>query len=485
MRHFAKYMFVALVALMTVGVPVALACPATPSGTAAQARALNLDNNTGTDPFYYLGGKPAGTTNTGDPQLPGYAGFMNTDSNTFRFVNVNEQVFTMIGEGKHGLWRIQDNGTIREYLIEGKTGLAKGSDVNAAKNQAKVVSDYSSYIKGDGMNWSGWKSPQDPVNADGRMNFIDVPITNAKYKGKYTNHVPIDLPSWYCTMSGPTFPEAAAAMGFAFKQKGANKVGPLGKRAGLDVRELYTNVLRLDTFPDADSWVNVGTAKSPNWQAIDDTKTRAEYYLVERPFFNVKYLFVMGVYNNVENRDFEYVRPDGAYYDSLVARGYTNLKTTVTMNPEFAIEADDGALHAVTGTKFFGVKHPNRPGDNGKSGGGACPMRGGDWDDYPATTGGSGWPTQYEEITPLCDGVLVDIKFFANLDGATWDDAGKYLPNANGSKTVTYKVKPGFYGKFVDPYHTDRGVENPQAQYIYTGTVLTFQSVRPPVGFRK
>ncbi|MCX6412715.1 MAG: hypothetical protein NTZ81_10275 [Actinobacteria bacterium] len=259
---------------MTVGVPVALACPATPSGSAAQAKALNLDNNTGTDPFYYLGGKAPGTTNTGDPQLPGYAGFMNTDINTFRFVNVNEQVFTMIGEGKHGLWRIQDNGTIREYLIEGKTGLAKGSDVNAAKNQAKVVSDYSSYIEGDGMNWSGWKSPQDPVNADGRMNFIDVPITNAKYKGKYTNHVPIDLPSWYCTMSGPTFPEAAAAMGFAYKQKGANKVGPLGKRAGLDIRELYTNVLRLDTFPDADSWVNVGTAKSPNWQAIDDTKTR-------------------------------------------------------------------------------------------------------------------------------------------------------------------------------------------------------------------
>jgi hypothetical protein len=112
-------------------------------------------------------------------------------------------------------------------------------------------------------------------------------------------------------------------------------------------------------------------------------------------------------------------------------------------------------------------------------------MRAGDWDDYPASTGGSGWPQQYEEITPLCDGVLVDIKFFANLDGATWNDAGKYLPNAHGSKTVTYHVQPGFYGKFIDPYHTDRDVKNPQATYIYNGTVLTFQSVRKPVGFRK
>lgn len=481
MESFRKLVVALVVAVGFAIVPTAMACPATQTSA---GRALIAANAAGTDPFYYNDGK-VGATNGGQPYLPGYSGYMKTDSNTFRFVTVNEQVLTIIGEGKHGLWRIQDNGTVRMYLKAGKTGLRKGSDPNSAANAAKIKSDYSAYEEGDGMNWGHWVSDQTPVNDDGYMNFVDVAISGPVFGGKYRNHVPIDLPSWYCTMSEPTYPNSADAMHYAFKQKGANVVGPLGKRAGLDIKELYTNVLRLDTFPDARSWVNVGTSSNVHWEALDESKTKAEYYFVERPFFNVKYLFVMAVYDNTDNRDFQYVRPHGAYYESLIARGYTDLKTTVTLRPSFATEPGS-EMHKVSGTNLFGVHHVDRPGDNGKSGGGACPMRGGDWDDYPSTTGGAGWPTQYQEITPLCDGVLVDIKFYANLDGATWDDESKYLPsNPQGSKRITYKVKPGVYGNFTDPYFTDRGIKNPGRAWIPARFTLTYRTSHHPVNWRR
>lgn len=486
MRRFGSSTLAALAALLTLGATAALACPPPPTPSGAQMRAIaatgpaDLTDLTGGDPFYYtsnLDPRPT-TTHSKIPHLPAYLGFMSTNS-TYRFVNVNEQVLTMLGEGKHGLWRIQDNGTVREYLKAGKTGLPGGADVNDPANLAVLESDYSNYIPEE--SFGGYKSPQTPLNEAGRMNFVDLSITHAKYDGKYANHVPIDLPHWYCTMSGPEYPEAANAIKFAFAQAGSNQIGPLGKRAGLDVNELYTNVLRLKHFPDARSWVNVGTGTNAHWKAVDLSKTKAEYYLIERPFFNVKYLFVTAVFDNPGNGDFRYVRPDGTYYDSLVARG-KKVKTTVTLRPRFALEK--GGQRRVTGTQLYGVHHPNRPAEFGASGGGACPLRGGDWDDYPNTTGGAGWPTQYEEVTPVCDGVLIDIKFWANLDGATWNDETKNLANAGaGTKTVTYNVKPGFYGKFVDPYHTSRGVENPDAAQVGPTIEVTFPAVRAPVGW--
>jgi len=90
------------------------------------------------------------------------------------------------------------------------------------------------------------------------LNFIDLPLNHPKYKGKYADHVPVDLPHFYCTMSANQYPYARKAVDFAFSQPAAGKVGPLGKRAGLDVNELYTKVLRLEQFPDARSWINVG-----------------------------------------------------------------------------------------------------------------------------------------------------------------------------------------------------------------------------------
>ena len=463
----------------------ALACPPPPAEEPSALRSLlgappDLTDLTGGDPFYYtsnLDPRPT-TTHSRIPHLPVYAGYMHTND-TFRFVNVAEQVLTMTGEGKHGLWRVQENGMIREYLRSGATGLPPDADLSDPANLSVISSDYSHFLPEEGFD--GYKDPFEPLNAEGRSNFIDLPITHPKYGGTYDDHVPVDLPHWYCTMSEANFAEAAKAMKFAFAQQGANRIGPLGKRAGLDIKQLYTNVLRLRPFPDGRAWVNVGSSTDVHWKAIDVRKTKAEFYLYERPFFNVPYLFLTAVFDTKSKKDLRYVRPDGPYYEHLISRGETrNLKTRVTLAPRFRLER--GGIRAVTGTELYGVHHPNRPADVGEQGGGACPQKGGDWDGYPDTKGGSGWPTQYEEVTPLCDGVLVDIKFYANLDGANWNDERKYLANAGvGEKNVTYTVQEGRYGKFTDPYHTRRGVENPHLATIGPEVVLKYRTVQPPV----
>ncbi|MGB4812299.1 MAG: hypothetical protein WBP13_07455 [Methylophilaceae bacterium] len=480
------------------------------------------------DPFFYTHdevipagqgvtmGAPDGSrphnTHSLIPHLPFYVGYMYTNY-TYRFVNVAEQVMTMIGEGKHGLWRMQENGTVRQYLKAGHAGLAPNANPLAFANLATIQNDYSSYDRAG--SWGFYKYPDEKLK-DGKLQFVDMPISHPIFAGKYAKHEAIDLPSFYCTMSENDYPHAREAMNFVFSQPGANKVGPLGKRAGLDVKENYTNLVRISHMPDAKSWVNVGVKgldKSyTDWKAVDTEKTNAEYYLVERPFFNHPYLFVLAVYDNKNNNDFSYVRPEGAYYDSLKTRRL-NLKTKLTQNPTFNVfgskggddhrgdrddhrgdrdehrgdrdehrgDRDDSSLQKVVGLPVYGVHHPNRA---SYGGGGACPLKGGDWGRYPATSGGAAWPTQYEEVTPLCDGVLVDIKFTANLDGASWNDPGKYLANAaKGSKTVNYKMQPGLYGVFTEPYNVNRGIKNPDAMNVPASLDLHFPSVRPAVSY--
>ncbi len=249
----------------------------------------DLTDLTGEDPYYYtrdqiidednaqkevVGTGRVKTTHSKIPHLPVYSGYMNTNY-TYRFVNVVEQTFTMIGEGKHGLWRVQDNGTVREYRRTGAKGLPEGADLFAKENLTTIVNQYSSYMPEE--SWDGYKHPHQRIAEDGNLNFIDLPINHPKYKGKYKDHVAIDLPHFYCTMSANRYPYAKKAIDYAFNQAGAGKVGPLGKRAGLDVNELYTKVLRIDLFPDARAWINAGgeDESSINWQAVDVSKTNA------------------------------------------------------------------------------------------------------------------------------------------------------------------------------------------------------------------
>lgn len=452
-----------------------------------QTSNIDLKDLTKGDPFYYtsdLSPRPT-TTHSKVPHLPVYSGYMSTND-TYRFVNIVEQVFTMIGEGKHGVWRVQDNGMVREYRKAGAQGLPENANIFDKKYLTAIEENYSHYLPSE--SWSGYKLPKDKVDESGYLQYIDLPIYHPKYENKYTNHTPIDLPHWYCTMSDYRYPYAKKAMEFAFAQPAANKVGPLGKRAGLDINENYTNILRLDLFKDARTWVNIGTSNQVDWKAIDTNKTEAEYYLVERPFFNEKYLFLTTVFNNKTNQDFSYIRPDGAYYNHLVERGEKISKTQVTKQPRFHLAKANNAhpnskkITKATGTRLYGVHHPDRASFNG---GGACPMKGGDWADYPKTSGGAGWPTNYEEVTPLCDAVLIDIKLTTNLDGTTWNSATKYLGNAgHGSLTVNYKINPeGYYGEFIDLFNLKKGINNTEATYIGPIETLNYKTVRKPVTY--
>ncbi|MCY3853332.1 MAG: hypothetical protein OXG03_07175 [Gammaproteobacteria bacterium] len=442
------------------------------------------------DPYYYTSDQAIGeddgqkllvgegrpkTTHSSIPHLPVFSGHMNTNY-TYRFVNVVEQTMTMIGEGKHGLWRVQDNGTIREYRKKDTQGLPDGADLFDEANLATIENDYASYIPEE--SWGGYKHPHQRLTEDGHLNFIDLPLHHPKYEGKYDDHVAIDLPHFYCTMSANQYPYARKAVDYSFSQPGANQIGPLGKRAGLDVNELYTKVLRINLFPDARAWINVGgeDENSVDWQAVDVSKTNAEFYLIERPFFNEPYLFITAVFDNPDNPDFRYVRPDGEYYKHVKESGQ-EVKTEITYEPRFHLE--NGTTAAAKGLPVYGVHHPNRAAFGG---GGACPLKGGDWSNYPKTTGAAGWPTNYEEVTPLCDGVLVDIKFYANLDGQGWDSPTKYLANAgHGQEEVTYTLEPGEYGIYTDPYLTGKGEENPHAVDLGGELTLKYPAVEKPV----
>lgn len=470
------------------------------AGLTAAAEPPRIDPRdlTGGDPFYYTADQQVGhgdgqkelvgtgrpnRTHSQVPHLPSLSGYMNTNY-TYRFISVTEQVLTMIGEGKHGVWRVGENGHVRMYRRKGAPGLAQGADPLNPANQLVVQSDYGSFLAEE--RFDGYKYPDQQLSEDGRLNFIDLPITHALFRGKYDRHEPIDLPSYYCTMSEADYPYARTAMDFAFSQPAAGNaaMGPLGRRAGLDVDENYTKVLRLEHFPDARSWVNVGVpgkdASHVRWAAVDTAHTKAEYYLVERPFFNVPYLFLFAVYENDDNADFRYVRPDGPYYEWLRKAG-AKPTTTLTQAPRFHIEG--GTLAKSVGLPLYGVHHPNRAVFGG---GGACPLKGGDWGRYPKVGSGSGWPTQYEEVTPLCDAVLLDIKFYSNLDGQNWNAEDKYLANAGvGTREVKYRVEPGHYGAFSDPYNTKAGHKNPDERDVPAELTLTFPAVKPAVGYTR
>jgi hypothetical protein len=461
------------------------------------AQAIELQDLTLGDPFFYtqdqiitendpqkalLGtGRPA-TTHSRIPHLPVYFGYFSTNY-TYRFVTVAEQVMTLIGEGKHGLWRVQEAGTVREYLRAGAKGLPDGADPSDPANLEIIRRDYSHYLPEEG--WDGYKYPDQKLTADGRLNFVDLPICHAKYDGRYAMHEPVDLANFYCTMSEADYTYAQQAMDFAFSQPGAGEIGPLGRRAGFDIKENYTRAIRLTHMPDARSWVNVGVPGKDEthvaWKPVDTARTKAEYYLLQRPFFNKPYLFVAAVFENEDNADFRYVRPDGAYHEGLLDRGVRNLKNEVTAQPAFHLET--GEPGRAIGLPIYGVHHPDRASFGG---GGACPLKGGDWGRYPDTRGGSGWPTQYEEVTPICDAVLVDIKFYANLDGRDWADPHKYLANAGtGTQAVTYRMQPGTYGTFSDAYNIQNGRTNAEGRQIPETLTLTFPASEEPVSYEQ
>ena len=130
------------------------------------------------------------------PFMPALDGHFQTH-NTYRFVTVREQVLTVIGEAKHGMWRIQDNGLVRLYRKFGTTGVPIGADVYDPSLQAAITSDYKPVLipgleTGDMIGgWAGYRYSQD-ADGDGQAAFVDIHIYHPYFKSSYDNHPVID-----------------------------------------------------------------------------------------------------------------------------------------------------------------------------------------------------------------------------------------------------------------------------------------------------
>ena len=96
--------------------------------------------------------------------------------------------------------------------------------------------------------------------------------------------------------------------------------------------------------------------------------------------------------------------------------------------------------------------------------GGGCPAKGGDLNGYPWGNPGSGFETNYEEVIPVCDAILVDIRFWTNLGDDLDDPAvklGNSGPGYNNRTFAEYVTHKNYYGKFTDPYNVKSNIKNP------------------------
>lgn len=133
---------------------------------------------------------------------------------THRFLSVHEQTAILIGEGKHGVWRFQENGFIRVYRHKDKEGIpaekkeaaldmerleetpeTKGHCQENNRLFDILVYDYKNLDPNHEFNYAFGDSE---VSEEGWLNWLDLPIYHAKFGGKYEDHPPIDLPIFWC-----------------------------------------------------------------------------------------------------------------------------------------------------------------------------------------------------------------------------------------------------------------------------------------------
>jgi hypothetical protein len=164
---------------------------------------------------------------------------------------------------------------VRMYRKYGAKGVAVDADTNDASMLSAIKTSYAALLmKGETPSvdgWSGYRFAND-TEGDGRAGFVDLSIYHPIFDGKYSGHAAIDLPYFYCTMSQAEYPAAEDVWKYATKQPNAGKIGPLGIRAGLDITELYTQVLRFELFSDAKLWVSVVQNES-NQEDVYDART--------------------------------------------------------------------------------------------------------------------------------------------------------------------------------------------------------------------
>ena len=160
-------------------------------------------------------------------------------------------------------------------------------------------------------------------------------------------------------MSSPDFPHIGQTWHIIKAQPTANKVGPLGKRAGVDIRENFNDVVRFHLFDDAGLWANIGQGnyttdkmmrnlrdmkkinQTVSYQRVDQSKVDVEVYIMERAYHNAPetYLSMLLVmHDKTAETEQSYIRPDGQYYEGLKKRDHEIRNTVPDNGPKIPIK---------------------------------------------------------------------------------------------------------------------------------------------------
>ena len=242
----------------------------------------------------------------------------------------------------------------------------------------------------------------------------------------------------------------------------------------------------MELFEDANIWANTGDSPITEYRSIKDRQRRnikykavdsssydTEIYLYEKPLFNKPRLFVAVVMERKGQRQFDYIRKDGAYWDAVFQKfndkAYMQgIKDRPTYNYQMRVVDGDNAKpdvysKAVQPTSLYNIHNVNRPSFNLT--GGACPSKGGDLARYPWGDAGAGWPNNYQEITPLCNALAIDVKLWNNLFALkSWTDPDLGIANPavlKDGKIREYVMDANVYGRYSDPYLIKEKAENP------------------------
>ena len=200
----------------------------------------------------------------------------------------------MIGEGKHGLWRVQETARIREYLWRRRDRACPRAPIRSTRRaRDRSQRDYASFLPEPAGTATVSRRALSRLPAAHLRRPADHPSRSTR--AATTSHPPIDCPTPTARCRRRNSPTRGGAR-LRLRPAGANRVGPLGRRAGFDIRENYTRVLQAEPSADARSGSTLARHGEDvlhvDWEAIDTSRTAAEYYLVERPFFNKPYLFI-------------------------------------------------------------------------------------------------------------------------------------------------------------------------------------------------
>lgn len=111
------------------------------------------------------------------PYMPRFEGVVET-GHIHRFMSIHEQVLTVIGEAKHGLWRTQDTGMVRLHRLSKTNGVKVGADLNDPSLLGDIQNYYASFLST--TKWLSGYDPYDPSYPDGGSSakFLDLPITH-------------------------------------------------------------------------------------------------------------------------------------------------------------------------------------------------------------------------------------------------------------------------------------------------------------------